>query len=103
MLTITLSLSSGLTGHEAQDARAYFNLVAGMSDFGGGGHVTGCGNGPVIPSLPNTGGSTGSSIKLPFTGAGEAIPALLVASAALATGGIFLIVARRRRNRQENV
>lgn len=115
-LTITLRMSATVTGTTAQNERAYFNLVAGMSDFGGGAPVAGCGNGPVIPSLPSTGGSVGGGsaggskgtaarprnpLGLPFTGAELLMPSLGVAAAAFTTGLVFVAIARRRRRTEE--
>lgn len=103
-LTLTVALSDTLVGQMAQNATANFNIVAGMSDVGGRGAVAGCGNGPVIPYLPEVGGteSTGGG-TIAHTGADAVLPALAIAAAVLFSGWLLVLIARRRNRRAEEV
>ena len=103
-VSLTLRVSSALTGQQAQDAAGHFDLVLAFSDPGPMTAPNGCAVGSVF--IPGTGtppaGQPATSDEpldtagLPYIEGSLAYSSLIISGCVLGVGWLFLIVTRRR-------
>lgn len=96
-IDLAVGMDAGVVGQQAQDETGSIDFSVAMRDIAYGPYPAADGCAETAPELPGTGGG-----QMANTGA-DAMPLLLVASAALLGGFIAIIVARRRSRRQDEV
>ena len=102
-VSLTMRVSSSLTGQEAQDSIGYFDLALAMSDPGTAIAPNGCAVNAVL--IPGTGEGQDTPRSIPaglaYTGTTLAYPAIITTLVALGVGGLFVLIGRRRGRENE--
>ena len=102
-VSLTMRVSSSLTGQEAQDSIGYFDLALDMSDPGTSITPNGCTANSVL--IPGTGDGQDTPRTTPaglaYTGAAPAYPAIITTLVALGVGWLFVLMGRRRGRESE--
>lgn len=102
-VSLTLKVSPTLTGQAAQGSKGSFDIALAMSDPGPAIAPNGCAVNSVL--IPGTGERQDTTRTTPaglaYTGATLAYPAIITTLVALAIGGLFVLIGRRRGRESE--